>query len=71
MHDAQDQVKAFHSRMQLCDVVQEREAQIELKKRREEQDRAIEEGWVENDKLKMEDYDRRMQTRLEDMYKRK
>ena len=26
MHDGQDQVKAFHSRMQLCDVIQEREA---------------------------------------------
>lgn len=61
MHNGQDQVKAFHTRMQLCDVIQEREAQIDLKKRREEQDKAIEEGWLENDKLKMEDFDLRMQ----------
>lgn len=61
MHNGQDQVKAFHTRMQLCDVIQEREAQIDLKKRREEQDKAIEEGWLENDKLKMEDFDFRMQ----------
>lgn len=26
MHDQQDQVKAFHSKMLLCDVIQEREA---------------------------------------------
>ena len=61
MHNGQDQVKAFHTRMQLCDVIQEREAQIDLKKRREEQDKAIEEGWLENDKLKMEDFDLRLQ----------
>ena len=71
MHDAQDQVKAFHTKMYLCDVLQEREAQIELKKKRDEQDRQIEEGWIENDKIKMEDYDARMQKRLEEQYRRK
>lgn len=34
MHDATDQVKAFHAKMQLCDTIQEREAQQALKKRR-------------------------------------
>ncbi len=57
--------------MLLADVLQERDAQVDLKKRREEIDKHVEEGWVENDKLKMEDYDRKMQERLEDMYKRK
>ncbi len=71
MHDAQDKVKAFHSKMLLADVLQERDAQVDLKKRREELDKQVEEGWVENDKLKMEDYDRKMQERLQEMYKRK
>ena len=44
---------------------------MELKKRREEHDRAIEEGWIENDKVKMEDYDLRMQSRMEEMLTRK
>ncbi len=71
MHDAQDQVKAFHTKMLLCDVLQERDAQIDLKRRRKEHDNQVEEGWVENDKLKMEDYDRQMHDRLQQMYQRK
>ena len=64
-------MKAFHSKMLLADVLQERDAQVELKKRKQEIDRQVEEGWLENDRLKMEDYDRNMQERLEELYKRK
>lgn len=64
-------MKAFHSKMLMCDVLQERDAQIELKKRRAEQDRALEDGWIQNDIAKMEEYDKRMQERLDEMYKRK
>jgi hypothetical protein len=71
MHDAQDNVKAFHTKLYLSDVLQEREAQIELKKRREDQDKAIEEGWLENDKLKMDEYDKRMEERLQELHARK
>ena len=42
MHDAQDQVKAFHSKMLMCDVIQEREVQLQLKKRKQEIEREIE-----------------------------
>lgn len=71
MHDAQDNVKAFHTKLYLSDVLQEREAQIELKKRREEQDKAIEEGWMENDRVKMDEYDKRMEERLAELHARK
>ena len=64
-------MKAFHSKMLMCDVLQERDAQIELKKRRAEQDKQLDEGWLQNDIVKMEEYDKRMQERLEDLYKRK
>jgi uncharacterized coiled-coil protein SlyX len=57
--------------MLMCDVLQERDAQIELKKRRAEQEKHLEEGWLQNDIVKMEEYDKRMQERLEDLYKRK
>ncbi len=36
-----------------------------------EQDKQLEEGWIQNDAVKMEEYDKRMQERLEEMYKRK
>jgi len=42
-----------------------------LRKQREQLDRAIDEGWLENDKLKMEEYDARMQERAEEAAKRK
>ena len=42
-----------------------------MKKRRKEQEKQVEDGWVDNDKLKMEDYDRKMHERLQEMYKRK
>ena len=64
-------MKAFHTKMLLCDVLQERDAQIDLKRRKKEHDNNVEEGWVENDKLKMEDYDRQMHDRHQQMYQRK
>jgi hypothetical protein len=42
-----------------------------LRKQREQLDRAIDEGWLENDKLKMEEYDARMQERAEEAAIRK
>ena len=42
-----------------------------MRKQREQLDRAIDEGWLENDKLKMEEYDARMQERAEEAAKRK
>ena len=57
--------------MLMSDVLLERDAQLELKKRRLEQDKAVEEGWLQNDVAKMEEYDKRMQERMEEMYKRK
>lgn len=71
MMQSLDQVKAFHTKMQLCDVLEERAAQVDLKKQREALDRGIEEGWLENDKLKMEEYDLRMQARAEEAARRK
>jgi hypothetical protein len=38
MHDSKDQVKAFHSKLLLCDIMQEREVHDKLKKRREKVD---------------------------------
>ena len=71
MHDSQDQVKAFHTKLLLCDVVQERAAQQDLLLLKAEHTRAIETGWLENDRLKMEEYDLRMTLRQEEVLRRK
>lgn len=66
MHDNQDQVKAFHSKMLLCDVMQEREAQVELKKRKEEIDKDIEQQWIELERMKMDEYDDKERAKIEE-----
>ena len=47
MHDAQDQVKAFHTKMLMCDVIQERDVQQQLRKRKQEIEKDIERQWQE------------------------
>lgn len=51
--------------------MQERDAQVEIKKMRQQQEKVIDEGWHENDKVKMEDYDLRMNAREQILFKRK
>lgn len=71
MHDNQDQVKAFHSKMLLADVIQEREAQEELKERRKEQDKNIEHQWHEAELEQLEEYDEKTRKKLEQTYQSK
>lgn len=71
MHEAQDQVKSLKSKMMLCDVAHEQKAQADLKKRKEAVQKEIEAQFVEMEKAQMEEYDAKMQAKLEDEYKRK
>lgn len=47
MHEGQDQVKAFHTKMLMCDVDQERQAQAKLVKRKQDLEKLIENQWLE------------------------
>jgi hypothetical protein len=60
MHDSQDQVKAFHSKMLLCDTMQERDMQLQLKKRKAEIEKQIQAQWEELERVKMDEYDEKM-----------
>ncbi|CDW72209.1 UNKNOWN [Stylonychia lemnae] len=71
LHDNQDQVKAFHSKMLLCDVIQEREAQKELKVRKENIDKNIEHQWTELEKLQMDEYDIKLAEKLENHHNKR
>eukprot|EP00831_Metopus_contortus_P063393 TRINITY_DN5588_c0_g2_i3.p1 TRINITY_DN5588_c0_g2~~TRINITY_DN5588_c0_g2_i3.p1 ORF type:complete len:143 (-),score=36.31 TRINITY_DN5588_c0_g2_i3:114-500(-) len=53
----QDQVKALHSKMLLADALQERDAQVQLQKRKKEILKEIDEEYTEIEKQKMNDYD--------------
>lgn len=70
-HDNQDQVKALHSKMLLCDVIEERKAQKQLKDRKQKIDKEIENQWEELEKQKMEEYDERLREKLEKEYHKK
>lgn len=71
MHDGQDMVKALKSKMLLCDVMHEQEAQKSLKGRKEAINREINQHWEELEKQKMEEYDLRMREKLEKEYNKK
>jgi hypothetical protein len=71
MHDAQDQVKAFHTKMLMCDVMQERDVQLELKKRKANIERQIEQQWQELEHQKLNEYDEKLRSKLMDEYNKK
>ena len=71
MHDGQDMVKALKSKMLLCDVMHEQEAQKSLKGRKEAINKEINQHWEELEKQKMEEYDLRMREKLEKEYNKK
>lgn len=70
-HDNQDMVKALHSKMLLCDVYQEQQAQRELKQRKNQLDKEISLQWEELEKQKMQEYDERLRDKLEKEYHKK
>jgi hypothetical protein len=57
--------------MLLSEVLQEREMQEELKKRKKQIDKEIELQWQEIEKHKLHDYDTKERKKLEELYKLK
>jgi hypothetical protein len=71
MHDGQDQVKAFHSKMLLAEVLQERDMHDDLKKRKQKIEEQIEQQWVDQEKVTMQVYDQNTTKKLEQEYAKK
>lgn len=59
-HDNQDKVKALHSKMLLCDVNTEQQAQVALRNKKLQIEKEIDLQWEELEKQKMEEYDERL-----------
>lgn len=70
-HDNQDMVKALHSKMLLCDVIEEQKAQVSLKEKRENLQKEINLQWEQLEKEKMVEYDERLREKLEKEYHKK
>lgn len=71
MHDSQDMVKALKSKLLMCDVITEQDAQKALKGRKQAVAKEIENHWEDLEKQKMEEYDQRMREKLEREYNKK
>lgn len=71
LHDSSDQVKAFHSKMFLSDVLQEREMQIEINKKKEEFQKEIEEKWMQSEIQQLQEYDRQFLNKIQQENKNK
>jgi hypothetical protein len=69
MHDNQDMVKGFHSKMIICDVNQEREQQKLLQKKKQEIQADIEKQWHAQELKQMDEYDSKMRSKMEQEYK--
>jgi hypothetical protein len=70
-HDSQDQVKALHAKMLMCDVAQEQTAQLSLKDRKANLLKEIDLQWEELEKQKMAEYDERLREKLEKEFHKK
>jgi hypothetical protein len=66
MYNNRDEVKAFHSKMLLADVMQEREMQDKLKKRKQKQEVEVEKQWIEEEMRQMDDFDEKTRKKLEE-----
>ena len=65
LHDNQDQVKALHSKMLLCDVSTEQQVQMESKNRKIALQKQIDAQWDQVEQQKMEEYDSRVRAKLQ------
>ena len=68
MHESQDMVKALKSKMLMCDVAYEQQAQRTLADRKKNVQKEIESHWQEVEKQKMSEYDEKMKKKLEQEY---
>lgn len=71
LYDQQDRVKAFHSKMLMCDVLAEREQQKKLQKEKKKQVSQREKEWEEFELQKLAEQDEKAREDLEKVYKKK
>ena len=63
LFDEQDPVKSFNSKLLYCDALKERDYQKEITNRKKQINDIIEKQFFENEKKKIDDYDKKMEMR--------
>lgn len=71
LYESQDRVKAFHSKMLMCDVLAERDQQVKLKKRKQKMMKVVDNQWIDYEKQQVADADEKARVGLEKEYKKK
>ena len=71
LFDQQDRVKSFHSKLLMCDVLNERDQQLKIKKKKEIAKKHQEKEWNEFEKQKLDEYDDKLREQLEKEYFKK
>ena len=55
----------------MCDVINEREQQLKLKKKKDQMKKVAEKEWNEFEKQKLDEYDEKLREQLEQEYMKK
>jgi hypothetical protein len=71
IYESQDRVKAFKSKMMVCDMIEERQQQDKLRKRKQKMAQTIEKQWEELEKQQLAEQDEKTKAALEREYKQK
>lgn len=66
-----DQVKSFNSKMMLADVLEERDAQLQMNRRKKEILKAIDEEFVDMEKTQMAEHDEKEKVKAEEFKQKK
>ena len=70
-YQANDQVKAFKTKLLMCDVQEERDHQLKLRTKKGRIEQEIEHQWTDLEKEKMEQYDDKLRAKLMKEYEGK
>ena len=71
IYESQDRVKAFKSRLMMCDMMEERDQQAKLKKKKNKMEQQIEKQWEELERQQLAEQDEKTRAALEQQYKKK
>lgn len=71
IYENQDRVKCFKSKMQMCEIMEERQQQEKLRKKKKKIDEQIEKQWEELERQQLAEKDDKTRIALEKEYKKK
>ena len=71
IYESQDRVKAFKSKLMMCDMEEERKQQLKLRKRKAKMQKQIDQQWEDLEKQQLAEMDEKTRKDLETEYRKK